>query len=487
MLTATSRRQDLFHTHISEQQQLSHPSQHHHIHMSNQPLSQHQHQQHQHQHQHQHHQQQQQQQHQHQHQQHQHQQQQQQQLQQLQQHQQIQQHQQQQQLHHQQSQQQSILLHESLSLTTASTTRIEEIDRLSVFLTTAPTYEMELSKFLLPTGETISCVLWNELYHITGTDIVRSLVSRFESFGRPVRNIKKFEEGVFSDLRNLKPGADACLEEPKSPFLEMLYRNNCIRTQKKQKVFYWYSVPHDRLFLDAMERDLKREQAGTEPTSQAVAEPALSCTLETVRELVESLSRRTIEMNTITETLQSFTPDGIAPLTRVQPSVTPSAVSPEQSLVESLSTPSGMVAARQDSGSFGDARTGYHLEDGYVFFSYFIALTTTSGELINSTLLLVVPMTIPSQRFLQTQKVPALMPAITPPTPTLVSLGHSHSLKALPRTRSVAEDPRQTLHCSQSLWNVLRSSLQMERTRWATDISTTTTRTVAIATWKRAY
>jgi hypothetical protein len=30
--------------------------------------------------------------------------------------------------------------------------------------------------------------------------------------------MKKFEEGVFSDLRNLKPGADACLEEPKVGF-----------------------------------------------------------------------------------------------------------------------------------------------------------------------------------------------------------------------------------------------------------------------------
>lgn len=61
----------------------------------------------------------------------------------------------------------------------------------------------------------MSCVLWNGLYHITGTDIVRALVFRFDAFGRPVRNMKKFEEGVFSDLRNLKPGTDACLEEPK--------------------------------------------------------------------------------------------------------------------------------------------------------------------------------------------------------------------------------------------------------------------------------
>lgn len=95
-----------------------------------------------------------------------------------------------------------------------------------------------LNRFMLPSQEFVTCVLWNGLYHITGTDIVRALVFRFEvrhflfnlpittqmltdphfplqAFGRPVRNMKKFEEGVFSDLRNLKPGVDACLEEPK--------------------------------------------------------------------------------------------------------------------------------------------------------------------------------------------------------------------------------------------------------------------------------
>ena len=39
-----------------------------------------------------------------------------------------------------------------------------------------------------------------------------------KAFGRPVRNMKKFEEGIFSDLRNLKPGVDASLEEPKVSF-----------------------------------------------------------------------------------------------------------------------------------------------------------------------------------------------------------------------------------------------------------------------------
>ncbi|KAI0776690.1 hypothetical protein BD413DRAFT_468800 [Trametes elegans] len=148
-----------------------------------------------------------------------------------------------------------------------------------------------LNRFLLPNQEYVSCVLWSGLYHITGTDIVRALVFRFEAFGRPVRNMKKFEEGVFSDLRNLKPGVDACLEEPKSPFLDLLFKYQCIRTQKKQKVFYWFSVPHDRLFLDALERDLKREKMGLEPTTAVVGEPALSFTYDPKRSLYEQFSK----------------------------------------------------------------------------------------------------------------------------------------------------------------------------------------------------
>lgn len=115
---------------------------------------------------------------------------------------------------------------------------LSHLDRLKFFLATAPSRwnsdngfagpdpstvpaghphspHPALNRFLLPNSEYVSCVLWGGLYHITGTDIVRALVFRFEAFGRPVRNMKKFEEGVFSDLRNLKPGVDACLEEPK--------------------------------------------------------------------------------------------------------------------------------------------------------------------------------------------------------------------------------------------------------------------------------
>ncbi|KAI8326928.1 STE like transcription factor-domain-containing protein [Choanephora cucurbitarum] len=170
--------------------------------------------------------------------------------------------------------------------------RLEMIDQLKSFLVTAPNHQNEtIKQHHLPNGDIVSCVKWNDGFFISGTDIVRSLVFRFQAFGRPVDNVKKFEEGIFSDLRNLKPGTDAILEEPKSPFLDLLFKNNCIRTQKKQKVFYWFSVPHDRLFLDALERDLKREKMGVEPTSRAVAHPAMAISLDTTQAMFDEFRK----------------------------------------------------------------------------------------------------------------------------------------------------------------------------------------------------
>lgn len=120
-----------------------------------------------------------------------------------------------------------------------------------------------LLPYTLSTQETIACVHWKGQHYITGTDIVKILRFRFACLGKPVGNVKKFEEGVFSDLRNLKAGEHATLEEPKSEFLEFLYKHNCIRTQKKQKVFYWYEVRHDDLVVEAFERDAKRQNQAT--------------------------------------------------------------------------------------------------------------------------------------------------------------------------------------------------------------------------------
>ncbi|KAK4570031.1 hypothetical protein LTR86_003001 [Recurvomyces mirabilis] len=159
-----------------------------------------------------------------------------------------------------------------------------------------------------------------------------SVVALQQAFGRPVKNSKKFEEGIFSDLRNLKSGTDASLEEPKSAFLDFMYKNNCIRTQKKQKVFYWYSVPHDRLFLDALERDLKREKMGQEPTTVAVSEPALSFEFDSSQSLFEQLTKaQQSNQSTFNAQPSSMPPSHSAsPVLRPAESMPPPSMLPQQ-------------------------------------------------------------------------------------------------------------------------------------------------------------
>lgn len=167
------------------------------------------------------------------------------------------------------------------------------IEDLKFFLATAPANWQKnqvIRRYYLSADEGfVSCVYWNNLYFITGTDIVRCIVYKFQQFGRKIIDRKKFEEGIFSDLRNLKCGTDAILEPPKSKFLDFLYKNNCLRTQKKQKVFFWFNVPHDKLMADALERDLKKEKVGQSPTTIADREPALSFQYEEEKMLYNQL------------------------------------------------------------------------------------------------------------------------------------------------------------------------------------------------------
>ncbi|KAF5094905.1 hypothetical protein D0Z03_001964 [Geotrichum reessii] len=169
---------------------------------------------------------------------------------------------------------------------------LNELVQLKYFLLTGPAQlrtENGIHRHTLPNKEQISCVVWRNVYFITGTDIVRCLSFRFEAFGREISNRKKFEEGIFSDLRHLKCDSDAVLEQPKSEFLDYLYRNNCVRTQKKQKIFYWFSVNHDRLFQDALERDLKKELSGKKSSTTPVRDPALSFQYDGSRTLHDQL------------------------------------------------------------------------------------------------------------------------------------------------------------------------------------------------------
>ncbi|KAE8228343.1 hypothetical protein CF326_g6728 [Tilletia indica] len=123
----------------------------------------------------------------------------------------------------------------------------------------------------------VSCVLWNGQMWLTGTDICRIVRFRFEAFGRKIVNINKFHEGIYSDLRNIKAGAGASCEEPKSPFLEALYIYETIQSAKRQKTFQWFPIAmHDQLFLDQLSRDYERSVRSEPMCTEAVREPALS-------------------------------------------------------------------------------------------------------------------------------------------------------------------------------------------------------------------
>lgn len=102
---------------------------------------------------------------------------------------------------------------------------------------------------LRTTGEAIHCVLWEGRHYITSYDIIKALKVLVvdDGQGRLYNtdidiNGKKFEENVFSVLRQLKVGVNCRLEEARSDLLDWLCRHDCIRTQKKQKVFNWQDV-----------------------------------------------------------------------------------------------------------------------------------------------------------------------------------------------------------------------------------------------------
>jgi hypothetical protein len=62
----------------------------------------------------------------------------------------------------------------------------EILEEFKLFLQTAPVNfkpNEQIKRFQLPNGDYISCVLWNELFHITGTDIVKTIQFRFECLG----------------------------------------------------------------------------------------------------------------------------------------------------------------------------------------------------------------------------------------------------------------------------------------------------------------
>lgn len=106
-------------------------------------------------------------------------------------------------------------------------------------------------------GDSITCAFWRKEGLISGSDIIKVIkaIYRLKFLGQSPKDRRKFEDGIISDLRSLRIGKDATLEEANSPLLKFLYRLNCVRTHKRQKIFKWASVPFMKLFSDSLKRD----------------------------------------------------------------------------------------------------------------------------------------------------------------------------------------------------------------------------------------
>ena len=140
-----------------------------------------------------------------------------------------------------------------------------ELNALRVFLSTAPTLfdrdkNIEIKSYRLPNGENISCILYNSIFYITSTDIVKITNFRHQLIGRPIHSsyVRKFEEGIFSDLRRLKQYIDWSFEESNSELLDFLVSKKAAKKAKKQKIYHWWSIPHDELFASSVFRTVKR-------------------------------------------------------------------------------------------------------------------------------------------------------------------------------------------------------------------------------------
>jgi hypothetical protein len=153
----------------------------------------------------------------------------------------------------------------TLSLTNiVDNTHTQLPDPLDVFLTQVhvhwPSDDVKIQKCPTINWEHISCIRWNNRFFITGSDVVRVVAHRLMVRGRTVMNARKFEENVYADLRSMKEGEAFAVEDAFSEFLHFLHVNRCVRTQKRQRVFFWERVPFDQLVQDALDRDIRRQK-----------------------------------------------------------------------------------------------------------------------------------------------------------------------------------------------------------------------------------
>lgn len=140
--------------------------------------------------------------------------------------------------------------------------------------------EGALARYRLPaTLEHIHCVLWEGQYLMTSCDIIKVLRVLVRAGGHGQAD-RKFKESVFSALRRYRPGLECQVELAHSRLLLWLQQHGCIRTIKRQRMYYWHKVDVFGLADEIRQRAVRRPAldyiAALRPAPSRLPSPALA-------------------------------------------------------------------------------------------------------------------------------------------------------------------------------------------------------------------
>lgn len=120
----------------------------------------------------------------------------------------------------------------------------------------------------------VACIRWNGECYVTVCDVIRILTFRLHVLGYRIANTTKLSEGVYSDLRTCRPGSDYVQLDAGEAVLLAAASVGATQSTKAQRIFRWGSFDHDRLLINALQRDVDRTLRREERVILPRSEPA---------------------------------------------------------------------------------------------------------------------------------------------------------------------------------------------------------------------
>lgn len=131
------------------------------------------------------------------------------------------------------------------------------------------------------TGESVSCVYWKHQTLLSSNDIIKAVRFIVDPEGLLDITPRKFEEHVFSVLRQYQLSLHYVMEESNSSVLNYMQQNQIIKTKKRQKLFYLDRISINRIaqlvsnLCMAGCQDLKSAKKSTKIRAQSADPPSV--------------------------------------------------------------------------------------------------------------------------------------------------------------------------------------------------------------------